>query len=131
MNRWGFTVLELVIVMVILGMLAAIAVPKFANTKERATLAAMKSDLRNLVTVQESHFLENLSYATDLGAAYTVSGGNKTPTITLTRDGWSAVITSWNSTQVCAIYVGSTPAAPAVKEGSPACAEGGSVTTAP
>ena len=52
-NRKGFTLIELLIVVVIIGILAAIAIPKFANTKEKAVLAGMKSDLRNLVTAQE------------------------------------------------------------------------------
>ncbi|HEX9704785.1 MAG TPA: prepilin-type N-terminal cleavage/methylation domain-containing protein [Gemmatimonadales bacterium] len=129
--RSGFTIVELLIVMVIIGLLAAIAIPKFANTKERATLTAMKSDLRNLVTVEEGHFVENLSYTTDPGSAYSVTSGNKMPTITITPDGWSAVITSWNSAQVCAVYMGSTAAPPAVKEGSPACGDGAAITTAP
>src|SRR5437870_8222331 len=40
--------LELLIVVVIIGILAAIAIPKFANTKGKAYIASMKSDLRNL-----------------------------------------------------------------------------------
>ncbi len=50
----GFTLIELLVVVVIIGVLAAIAIPKFANTKEKAHMAAMKSDLRNLVIVGES-----------------------------------------------------------------------------
>jgi len=50
MNRKGFTLIELLIVVVIIGILAAIANSKFPNTKEKAYLASMKSDLRNLVT---------------------------------------------------------------------------------
>src|SRR5438874_6609265 len=55
MNRKGFTLIELLIVVVIIGILAAIAIPKFANTKEKAYLASMKSDLRNLVTAEEAY----------------------------------------------------------------------------
>ena len=58
-NRKGFTLIELLIVVVIIGILAAIAIPKFANTKEKAVVAAMKSDLRNLVTAQEGFFSDN------------------------------------------------------------------------
>src|SRR6266487_4970400 len=55
MNRKGFTLIELLIVVVIIGILAAIAIPKFANTKEKAYLASMKSDLRNLITAEEAY----------------------------------------------------------------------------
>src|SRR5687767_15630520 len=58
-NRKGFTLIELLIVVVIIGILAAIAIPKFANTKEKAVVAGMKSDLRNLVTAQEAFFADN------------------------------------------------------------------------
>ena len=58
-NRKGFTLIELLIVVVIIGILAAIAIPKFANTKEKAYLAAMKSDLRNLATYEEQYAADN------------------------------------------------------------------------
>ena len=63
-NKKGFTLIELLIVVVIIGILAAIAIPKFANTKEKAYVASMKSDLRNLVTAEESYFADNVTYAT-------------------------------------------------------------------
>ena len=52
-HQSGFTLIELLIATVIIGVLAAIAIPKFANTKDKAYMAAMKSDLRNLTTTQE------------------------------------------------------------------------------
>src|SRR5947207_3646600 len=64
MNRKGFTLIELLIVVVIIGILAAIAIPKFANTKEKAYLASMKSDLRNLVTAEEAYFADSIKYTT-------------------------------------------------------------------
>src|SRR2546426_6148313 len=67
MNRKGFTLIELLIVVVIIGILAAIAIPKFANTKEKAYLASMESDLRNLVTAEEAYFADSVKYTTNLG----------------------------------------------------------------
>jgi len=61
-NRRGFTLIELLIVVVIIGLLAAIAIPKFANTKEKAVVASMRSDLRNLATAQEGYWVENRTY---------------------------------------------------------------------
>ena len=68
-NRKGFTLIELLIVIVIIGILAAIAIPKFANTKDKAYVAAMKSDLRNLATYEEQ-------YAADNGGAYFSGNGS-------------------------------------------------------
>jgi prepilin-type N-terminal cleavage/methylation domain-containing protein len=50
----GFTYVELIIVMAIIGLLATIVIPKLASTRNKALIAAMESDLRNLVTLQES-----------------------------------------------------------------------------
>jgi type IV pilus assembly protein PilA len=54
-NKKGFTLIELLIVVVIIGILAAIAIPKFAATKDKAYVATMKSDLRNLATYEEQY----------------------------------------------------------------------------
>jgi prepilin-type N-terminal cleavage/methylation domain-containing protein len=62
-NKKGFTLIELLIVVVIIGILAAIAIPKFANTKEKAYVASMKADLRNMATYEES-------YAADSSGVY-------------------------------------------------------------
>jgi len=67
-TKKGFTLIELLIVVVIIGILAAIAIPKFANTKDKAYVAAMKSDLRNLATYEEQ-------YASDNNGAYFTGNG--------------------------------------------------------
>ena len=71
-NRKGFTLIELLIVVVIIGILAAIAIPKFAATKDKAKLAAVKSDIRNIETAEEAYFSDNQVYG-DLAA---LSGAN-------------------------------------------------------
>ena len=121
MHRKGFTLIELLIVVVIIGVLASIAIPKFANTKEKAYLTTMKSDLRNLVTAEESYFVDSIKYTSNLGTMYRTSTGVLGPTIALTGDGWTATVSHTTTTRTCAIYSGSTPLAPAAKEGEPRC----------
>lgn len=120
-NRKGFTLIELLIVVVIIGILAAIAIPKFANTKEKAYIASMKSDLRNLVTAEEAYFADSIAYSANLGTAFNTTTGVLGPNITITADGWTASVSHTTTTKTCAIYVGSTPLAPANKEGEPKC----------
>jgi type IV pilus assembly protein PilA len=144
MNRKGFTLIELLIVVVIIGILAAIAIPKFASTKQKAYLASMKSDLRNLTTAQEAYFADSLKYiitgtAANLppaaptgfpagctpgstclfvpSAGVTVSLGGALP-------GWNATATHSAATPgtLCADFIGAANViAPATVEGEPKC----------
>ena len=94
-NRKGFTLIELLIVVVIIGILAAIAIPKFANTKTKAYTAAMKSDLRNLVTAEESFFADSTKYSTydTTKLKFKPSTGVNDPTIVTGPGYWSATVT--------------------------------------
>jgi type IV pilus assembly protein PilA len=132
-NRKGFTLIELLIVVVIIGILAAIAIPKFANTKEKAYLAAMKSDLRNLATAQEAYLSDFAAYSPDeADLAFNASTG---VTIDVTAayggKGWEATATHTATGKDCAIAVGTNDDDPPVEntndingaagEGEPAC----------
>jgi len=48
LDQFGFTLIELVIIIVILGILAAVAIPKFANITESSRIAATKKELGSL-----------------------------------------------------------------------------------
>lgn len=64
--RKGFTMIELLLVIVIIGVLAGIAGPRYLNSKRHAYIATMKSDLRNLVSAAETQFVADGTYATFL-----------------------------------------------------------------
>src|SRR3954466_15446052 len=94
MNRKGFTLIELLIVVVIIGILAAIAIPKFANTKGKAYITAMKSDLRNLMTAEESYFSDSSKYTATAGnLKFSSSTGVNVPTIATGAGYWTATVT--------------------------------------
>jgi len=127
MNRSGFTLIELLIVVVIIGILAAIAIPRFGATKEKAHVATMKSDLRNLATAEESYFYDNNTYYGGvIPAAALAFTPSRDVTITpqgVSNVGWAAVATHAGApARSCAIFYGAAaPPAPAVNEGEVAC----------
>jgi len=67
-TRRGFTFIELLTVMVVMGLLAGIGVPRIRNMKERSYQATLRSDLGTLRTAEEAYYAENLRYTTDLKA---------------------------------------------------------------
>ena len=125
-SRRGFTLIELMIVVVIIGVLAAIALPKFSSSKEQAFVANMKSDLRNIATAQEGYFYENSTYyngpVPDPTGAFKSSSPVSITLLNVTAGGWAATATHPNTSRTCAIYYGSGgPVAPAVADGQVAC----------
>lgn len=58
----GFTILELLIVIVIIGILATIALPKYLGIREDATSAVSKSNLKALQTAIERYYLDMGDY---------------------------------------------------------------------
>ena len=67
-NRRGFTFIELLTVMIVIGLLATIGVPRIRSMKERSYQATLRSDLGALRTAQEAYFAENQQYATNVVA---------------------------------------------------------------
>lgn len=123
-TREGFTLIELLIVVVIIGILAAIAIPKFQATKGKANFAAMRSDLRNLSTAQESYFYDHSVYTTQLDSLqFKPSPGDTVIISEATASGWAATSTNPQSyPRVCALFMGNATAiVPATDAGIVAC----------
>jgi len=125
----GFTLIEMLVVIVVIGILASIAVVSYGSTTEKANVAAMKSDLRNLIAAEQSYYadqtgaggtgrftsrLRDLEFSTSPGVTLRIKKNNY---------GWSARATHASVKSVqCAVYQGSiTPYKPATQEGEVAC----------
>jgi type IV pilus assembly protein PilA len=111
-NRKGFTLIELLIVVVIIGILAAIAIPKFAATKDKAKLASVKTDLRNLMTAEEAYFSDYSTYGSlgqlQTASNFTLSTGN-TGSATGASSGFTATFSNPTISagfKTCTVQVG-------------------------
>ena len=124
MKSRGFTLIELLIVVVIIGILAIIAIPKLANTKQKAYVAQMKSDLKNLATAEEGFFYDSTYYTTSLASLnnFSPSTGVTLSVLEATPGGWSAQAVHAQTTRQCVLYQGNAaPVAPATAEGRITC----------
>lgn len=73
----GFTLIELLIVVAIIAILAAIAVPNFLEAQVRSKVSRVKSDQRSLATGLEAYFIDNNAYPpAAVNSSGTVAGPN-------------------------------------------------------
>jgi type IV pilus assembly protein PilA len=86
----GFTLIELMIVIAIIGILAAIAIPQFSAYRARAYNSAMQSDLKNAATAQEAYFVDYNTYADSLAKLVDEAGFIKTADVTFSSVSGSA-----------------------------------------
>lgn len=71
-NEEGFTLIELLVVIIIVGILAAIAIPVFLNQRNKGFDSAVRADLRNSATAQETWLTDNAGYTNNVGDLETV-----------------------------------------------------------
>lgn len=120
----GFTLIELLMVVVIIGLLASVLIPRFANSREKAFMATMKSDLRNLASAEEAYFYDYATYTATIGnlVSYRPSTGVTVTVTEATLSGWSATAQHPNSTRQCFLIAGNAaPVGAATQEGQVAC----------
>jgi len=70
----GFTLVELLVVVIIIGILAAIAIPAFLRQRENAWGAQVQSDIKNAVTAAESWAVEHNGEYTGLEEDVIING---------------------------------------------------------
>jgi len=76
----GFTLIELMVVVVILGILAAVVVPRVMDRPEQARITAAQSNIRAIRVALDMYKLDNTNYpTTDQGLAALVSAPNSEP----------------------------------------------------
>jgi hypothetical protein len=94
-----------------IGIVAAVSIPKFAETKELAYRTAMKSDLRNLVLAQRSFLLSHEEYAGTVEQFSDIFQTTTGVTITIARTdyGWVGTATHRSTAARCQVYVGMRP----------------------
>jgi type IV pilus assembly protein PilA len=107
--RRGLTLIELVIVLVLIGILSALAVNRISVARQTAYAAAMQSDLRNLATAQEAYFTDNEEeYARrvqDVGYRFRTSPGVTIRISNVSPRSWTATARHVSSGITCSVSV--------------------------
>jgi prepilin-type N-terminal cleavage/methylation domain-containing protein len=75
LNKKGFTLLEILIVVAVISVLATVAIAQYHGYRTRSYNTSAKSDLRTVATAQEAYYLETSSYTGSLGTLTSTSYG--------------------------------------------------------
>ncbi len=120
----GFTLIELLIVVAIIAILAAIAVPNFLEAQTRAKVSSVKADMRSLAVAVESYYIDNNSYpeGTDNPQKYPQRIGDFLGDLApgyysfRTRAGYRSVGTAFAGVTTPIAYIATVPSDPFAKQ---------------
>ncbi len=111
--RPAFSLIELLIVLVAIGILVGIVVPRFEAYRRRAHVAAMIRDLREVARAEESYWNAVKRYSADTAVLnLTLSRGAVLTLHSADSTGWSARASRAGGATVCSIFYGSAPPLP-------------------
>jgi prepilin-type N-terminal cleavage/methylation domain-containing protein len=114
----GFTLIEILVVVVVISALAGIAIPRYAGAKDRAYVAAMEADLHIVALYEEQFAADNHGQYFSGSATHDASLNGFTPskdvTVTTTAfnilgsrlGDWTAIARHGQSSQSCEMRAG-------------------------
>lgn len=117
-HKKGFTLIEILMVVVVLGTLAAVAVPRYSASKNKAIAAVMMADLRSAALYEEQYAAENHGqyFSGSATADAPLNGFRTSPDVTVDLTafnilgsqlaGWTAIARHPQSSESCEMRAG-------------------------